>query len=158
MQHASTTREIAADPSALWEVLADVTAVTRYHPAVKTADLLSERPTGLGAARRCNFHDGSSVREEVIAVDEGRRVRLALSAFSVPMKQLEAEWRLVPTPDGGTEVTFEIAYVVKYGLLGRLLGATVIRRQLTQVTARVVAGLDHLARTGQPVGEDFVAA
>jgi ribosome-associated toxin RatA of RatAB toxin-antitoxin module len=156
MQHASNTRRVHASPEAVWALVADVTTIDRYHPSVKSADLLSPAATGVGATRRCNFHDGSDVREEVVEMEEGRRVKLALSEFSLPMKRIEAEFQVAPADDGLADVTFTVSYEVKYGPLGRLLGATVVRKQLRAMTARVVAGLDHHLRTGERVGQDFV--
>ncbi|MFT4627943.1 MAG: ribosome-associated toxin RatA of RatAB toxin-antitoxin module [Myxococcota bacterium] len=156
-QRGRAVRVVRASPEAVWAIVSDVTTVAQYHPSVATADLLSASATGLGATRRCNFHDGSSVREEVVDVSEGRRVRLALSEFSVPMKRLEAEISLAPAPGGHTEVTFEIAFVIKGGALGQLMGALVVKRQLDAVAAKVLSGLDHHAATGETVGQDFGA-
>ncbi len=156
MQHASSTRAVHAPPEKIWALISDVTTIDRYHPSVERADLLSAQPTGLGATRRCNFYDGTNVREEVVDLDGGKRIRLALSEFSVPMKQLEAELRLVPGAGDTTDVTFEISYVMKWGILGQIMGATAVRRQLTQMTAKVLAGLDHHVSTGERVGKDFV--
>jgi uncharacterized protein YndB with AHSA1/START domain len=157
MQHVEVVRTIPVPPAKLWPLIADVVAIERWHPSVERADLLSEQSTGLGAARRCNFYDGTSVREEVIALDEGRRVRLAMSEFSIPMTQLEAEITLTPDANGGTKASFAIHYVVKWGLLGRLMGATVMPGQLGKMAARVLAGLAHHGATGELVGKDFVA-
>jgi ribosome-associated toxin RatA of RatAB toxin-antitoxin module len=132
--------------------------VTSWHPGVASADLLSERPTGLHAARRCNFHDGTNVREEVIDVEEGRRVRMRLSEFSLPMKRLEAEFSVATTPAGRTEVTFAIYYEAKWGVLGQVMGALVVRRQLAAMARKVLAGLDHHMTTGETVGRHFVPA
>ncbi len=71
MQQASSTRIIQASPARVWEIIADVTSIERWHPSVASADLLSDRRTGIGAARRCNFHDGTHVREDVIAEEAG---------------------------------------------------------------------------------------
>ena len=156
MQQASATRHVHASPDQVWSIVSDVTTVARYHPSVKTADLLTPSPTGIGAARRCNFYDGTDVREEVVEVEEGSRVKLALSEFSLPMKSIEAESRIAPTGDRHADVTFTVYYQVKYGPLGQLMGATVVKKQLSAMTARVVAGLDHHLKTGELVDKDFV--
>ncbi len=156
LQHASASRIINATPAQTWALIGDVTSIDRWHPSVKTVDLLSEKSTGLHAARRCNFYDGTSVREEVVELDEGRRVRLQLSEFSVPMKQLEAEITVSSTDDGKTKATFALNYRVKWSVFGRLLGATVMRRELRKMAGKVLAGLDHHATTGELVSKDFV--
>jgi ribosome-associated toxin RatA of RatAB toxin-antitoxin module len=154
MRQAHSTRLIEAAPETIWALVSDVTTVANYHPSVKSADLLSPNKTGLGAARRCNFYDGTDVREEVIEIDEGRRLRIGLSEFSLPMRRIEAETAILPTADGKSQVTFTINYEVKYGIIGKLLGATVVRKQLTQVTAKFLAGIDHYLSTGQVVDQN----
>lgn len=156
MQHAKATRIIHAAPDKLWPLIADVTAIDRWSNAVATVDLLSDEPTGVGATRRCNFYDETSVREEVVGLEEGSRVHLRLSEFSVPMKRLEAEISLRPVGDGDTEASFEMSYEVKFGVLGKLMGATVVRRMMSKVAGTSLAGLDHHATTGEDVGKGFV--
>lgn len=158
MQSASATRIIHASPDVVWELVRDVTTIERWHPSVASVDLLSPQATGLHAARRCNFVDGTSVREEVFELEEGQRVRLSLSEFSMPMQKLEAEIRLVPAEGGRTQATFEIFFEPKFGILGKALGALAIRRKLASVCARILAGLDHHLSTGELVGDDFVAS
>lgn len=152
MQNASSSRRIDASPERVWAILSDVTTISRWHPSVASADLLSELPTGMHATRRCNFRDGTNVREEVVELDEGRRVRLALSEFSMPMKSLAAEFSVAPAGDGATEVTFTIYFEVKYGVLGQLMGALMVRGQLEKLTAKVLGGLDHYLETGENLG------
>jgi uncharacterized protein YndB with AHSA1/START domain len=157
MQQASFTRRINASPDRVWPLVSDVRAIAHWHFNVATVDLLTRDATGLGAARRCNFHDGSSVREEVVGLQEGRLVRLQLSEFSLPMKHIELRFDLVPAGAGATDVTVTLGYVVKFGILGRLLGATAVRRQMRGVLTRLLAGLEHHLATGEDIGKDFVA-
>ncbi len=158
MQHVTVTRIVHAEPSTVWGLIADVTAVERWHPSVQTVDLLSERATGLGAARRCNFYDGTSVHEVVTEVEDGKRIRLALSEFSLPMKHFEAEIQLSETRDGKTQVTFVADYEMKFGVLGKAMNALMVRGQMNKLLGSVLAGLDHHAATGRHVGKDFAPA
>ncbi len=157
MQSAATTRVIHATAEAVWEVLRDVTTIARFHSAIASVDLLTQSPTGLHAARRCNFRDGTSVREDVTELEEQHRLRFELSEFAMPMKRLQAEFRLAPGAPGSTEVTFEIFFEPKFGPLGKMLGALAIRGQLVKVGNKLLAGLDHYLMTGESVGADFVA-
>ncbi|MEM7156242.1 MAG: SRPBCC family protein [Myxococcota bacterium] len=158
MQTVTVTRIVHATPETVWELLADVTAVSQWHPQVATVDLLSTNAVGLGATRRCNFHDGTSVREEVTSVEKGRRLRLTLSEFSLPMKSFEVEVTLTPTSRGQTQVSFEMVYEVKFGIFGRAMNALVVRGQMSKLLNRVLAGLDHHSVTGELIGQDFVAS
>ena len=76
----------------------------------------------------------------------------------MPLKQLEADYRIEPGPDGTSTVTFEVAYEMKMGLLGKAMGATVVQGKLRKMTALVLAGLDRHLSTGEVIGKDFKAA
>ena len=158
LQSAGATRVIHAPLPHVWTVAADVTTVTRWHPAVADADLLSPHATGLGATRRCHFHDGTNVREEVVEVDEDRRVRLRISEFSAPLVRLEVEITLARTTTNQTQARFALHYQLKGGVLGQLLGATLLRREMSKVANRALAGLGHYTATSEPVTKDFVSA
>jgi ribosome-associated toxin RatA of RatAB toxin-antitoxin module len=141
MQAATASRTVSAGLPALWPLIADVRQIANWHPSIASVDLLSSSPTGLRAARRCNFKDGTSVREDVTALTEGSRIRFRLSEYSVPMKQLEVEFATSPVSDHATNVTLTLHYVVKFGIVGRLLGATIMRRALTRMAKRMLDGL-----------------
>ncbi len=157
MNSVTVTRIVRAPLSEVWAEVSDVTTVVDWHPAVRTVDLLSDRPTGLDAARRCNFHDGTSVVERVVAIEEGRRLKLVLSEFSMPIHRFEAEITLSESSDG-TQVTFVLSYEMKYGVLGSLMNALMVKGQMAKLMGSVLGGLDHHVRTGEIVGADFVAA
>lgn len=141
MQSTTASRTIKADLSTVWPLVADVMQIAHWHPSIATVDLLSPKTTGLHAARRCNFMDGTSVREEVTDLAEGKRIRLRLSEYSVPMKQLEVQFETAATSGQATNVTLSLHYVVKFGFLGRVLGATVMRRELGKMAGKMLDGL-----------------
>jgi len=155
MQSVSASRRIYASPEKIWPLIADVREIAHWHFNLASVDLLTHEATGIGAARRCNFHDGTSVREDVVAADENRKLRVELSEFSVPMKHLELEIALQDKSGGVTEVVMTLRYVMKFGSLGKVLGATAVRKQLTVVVGKLLAGLDHHVTTGQDVGRTF---
>jgi len=157
MQTVIVTRIVHASQDTVWQLIDDVTKVVDWHPMVASVDLLSDAPTGLGAARRCNFHDGTSVEEKVTERVEGQRIRVALSEFSMPMKRFDAQISLTPASDQTTQVTFEMFYEVKFGVLGKAMNVLMVRGQMSKLLNTVLAGLDHHAATGQLVGEGFTA-
>ncbi len=158
MQTVTVTRIVHAPHSTVWALVADVTSIVKWHPSVASVDLLSPEPTGVGAARRCNFHDGTSVREDVTELVEGERLRLVLTEFKLPMKRFEVDVALTPASNGTTQVTFTMNYEIKFGLLGRAMNALVVRGQMNKLIGTVLAGLDHHSATGEFIDHDFVPA
>ncbi len=157
MQTVTVQRQIPVPAAILWPFISDVTQIAHWHFNIAHVDLLTNSATGLGAARRCNFHNGTSVREDVVAVENGRMVRMNLSEFSVPMKHLELEIALQGISPDTTEAMLTLRYVMKFGIVGRVLGATAVRSELNGVANKLLAGLAHYATTGQDVGKDFFA-
>lgn len=156
MQSVTARRQMPVGPQVLWPLIADVTQIEHWHFNIAKVDLLTGNATGVGAARRCNFYDGTSVREDVVAVEDGKKVRVELSEFSVPMKHIELEIVLEGQSDTTTEVVLTLRYVMKFGPIGKVLGATAVRKQLTGVANKLLAGLQHFAQTGQDVGKGFI--
>jgi hypothetical protein len=67
------------------------------------------------------------------------------------MKQLEVEFAMSPVSDHATNVILALHYVVKFGIVGRLLGATVMLRALTRMANRMLDGLAaHLTEGREP--------
>ena len=156
MQEVKSSRIIDVNQEKIWEMIGDVTTIDRWSTGVETVDLLSDEATGLHATRRCHFYDGTTVREEIVGVEDGHRVQIHLSEYTVPMKNFDAEFQLNPGTDGQTEVTFKMAYEMKMGFLGRIMGATMVRRQMTKIASTTLAGLEQFLLTGVPIGKPLV--
>ena len=153
----SASRIINADPSAVMRLLSDVTSVDRWNTHLDHVELVSSNKSGLGASRICHFHDGTSLKETVIEAD-GRHVVMAVSEFSLPLQEMNIEFSVRPvdgSSDKNTELTFSAEYNVKYGPVGYLLGATVLKMKLHDVQTKILAGIDHHLTTGEKIGKDF---
>lgn len=149
----SKTLSIQAPHQRVWDALADYQNIHRFHPSVETVDQLSPRDRGLGAVRRCNFYDGTSLVEEITDWQEGRSLTVELSEFNFPFKAAKAQISARPDGNDRTEVTFEMEIVPKYGPLGWLMTHVMMRPMMQGMFKKVIAGLEHHARTGNLVGE-----
>ncbi len=149
---------INAPTSRIWDAIKDVGYVHNWHPVVEASPVLSDNASGLGASRRCEMYDGSSVVETVTELTEGRRVVLELSDFSLPLNNASASITLDPVDDGTTRVTMEMNYEVKYGPAGWLMDQMMMKRMMGSLFLKVLGGLDHHVRTGEYVGKDFKPA
>lgn len=154
----SIERIIHAPREAVWKAIADVGYIHNWHPKVKASPVLSSSGTGVGAKRRCEFYDGSSVVEEVVAVEEGRSVRLSLSEFSMPFSRAAAVLEVEDVGDDKARITMTMDYETRYGPVGWLMDAAMIKPMMTSMLGEVLAGLDHHLRTGEYVGADGAAA
>lgn len=155
MTKLTTTRLIRADIKTVWAQVENLILIENWHPSVATADQLSEDPTGLGATRRCNFYDGTDVIEEIIALDEGRMLKLDIRELNAPMKHMQSTWELRETPSGGTQLSITMEYSMKFSVFGNILDAVMIKGRMPQLLNRVMAGLDQHLQTGEIIDKSF---
>ena len=133
---------INAPVDAVWKVLADLAAVQNYNPGVASARIVSERGDGVGAARRCELKPKGWVEERVWEFSPPRSLGLEVTASEWPLVFMK--WKTELERDGeSTRVTQELHYELKFGPIGALLNALVMRRKLNQ---SVRAVFDNLKR------------
>jgi len=155
MSIVSATRTISSSSASVWAAVADIGGVHKWHPKVRQSPLLSEANEGVGASRRCEFYDGTSVVEEVVEWVEGESLTIELSDMSMPLNKALATIRVIPRGPGSTDISFEMDYAVKYGPMGWLMDAVMMRRMMGQMFDLVLSGLDHHVVTGEDVAQDF---
>jgi carbon monoxide dehydrogenase subunit G len=120
---------ISAPPSAVWAKLADLTAVQHYNPTVRAARLEGVQATGVGACRVCELVPKGRVKERVTQWQPEQCLGLEVSESDWPIVFMQWNTHLA-AKDGGTLVTQQMHYQVKFGPLGKLLDALVMRRKL----------------------------
>ncbi len=157
MNHLSTTTVVNAPIDRVWQTLADVGTIAEWHPGVAHSPVLTSSRTGLGATRRIELYDGSTVMEEVTSLDEGRSVTVTMSEHAMPLSYGTATFKVEADGNDRTLVTMMMDYKMKYGPLGWLLNVLILRRMMKKLLASVLAGLGHHLVTGEHIGQNSVA-
>ena len=149
----TTQRTLDIDASApkAWEVLGRFMHIDDFHPRVTKVDVLTTEVTGKGARRRCHFKDGSSAVEEVVDWQEGRSYQVALSGFSLPLKQAFATLSVEPLGNERARLSMRMDFEVKYGPLGWVMGKTMMSRMMRGMFLVVLQGLERRVLAG-PTG------
>jgi ligand-binding SRPBCC domain-containing protein len=120
---------IAAPVETVWRTLADLTAVREYNKMVVSTRVISERGEGVGAMRRCELKPKGWVEERVWHWEAPRAIGFEVAASDWPVAFMR--WKTELQADGGgTLVSQEMSYRVKFGPLGALLDMLVMRRKL----------------------------
>jgi ribosome-associated toxin RatA of RatAB toxin-antitoxin module len=132
----------------VWEVVSHVGSVQQWHPLVKRAPVLSPEPTGVGAQRRCEFHDGTSVVETVTASKDREMVQVELSEFSMPLTRATGTFRFKELGPEQVEIAMTFDYDMKYGPVGWLMDTAMMKPMMNKVFGQVLAGLDQHLVTG----------
>jgi len=151
MTQLSTTAAVHAPLARVWETIADVGTIAEWHPGVEHSPVLSTQRSGLGAVRRVELYDGSSSVEEVTSLEEGRSLSVTMSDHTMPLSRGVATFALEPDGDDRTLVTMTMDYDMKYGPLGWLMNAVMLKPIIGKLLVSVVSGLDHHLVTGERI-------
>ena len=131
---------IEAAPDRVWAVLSDLVAVQRYNPLVAAAQFVPGAREGVGASRQCALKPKGTVKERVTAWEPGRAIAFEVIESDWPMTRMR--WRTeIGSEATGTKLSQVMEYEMKFGWLGRLLDALIVRRQLDRAIGSVFAGL-----------------
>ena len=132
---------IKAPIEKIWAALTNLELLEKYDPTVKKSKLISSQKTNIGAARRVDMQDGKNWFEEKLTVFEpNQSLVFELTACSFPVHRLKHSYSFEQV-DGKIRVRQVMDYRVKFGLLGKVMDALIIRRQSDAGIKKFFAGL-----------------
>jgi hypothetical protein len=124
--------------------LADREAVRHYNPTVRTAAMRGTRRTGVGAERVCDLLPKGRVVERVTHWEDGRALGLEVAESDWPIRFMRWLTRIEPK-GGGSLITQELEYALKFGPIGWLFDQLVMKRKLTATIDQVFSRLARRA-------------
>jgi len=146
------TRRVNASIAPTWAAISEMGAVQDWHPNVAHSSVLSEHSTGIGASRRVEFQDGNSVVETVIEESELHFMTMEMTESPL-LKKAVVTIRTKQRSANETEVTFSIDYALRFGPLGWLIDAVMLRRLFGKVFGVALEGLSYHLETGNLVAD-----
>ena len=152
MSQITVSHTVDAPASRVWAALADFSGVHRFHPYVQKSPLLSEQNGGVGAMRRCDFYDGNHIVERVSAWNEGHSLKIDIVEGSMPLVRAQGEMAVEPIDEQRSRVHFKMDYTPKFGAVGKMMDALMMRRQFNKLAGEVLDGLQTHLQTGAIVG------
>jgi len=132
--------EASCSPDRLWSLLADLEAVQRYNPGVREAKIQGSATTGVGATRVCELQPKGRVVERVTHWEEGRALGLEVAQSDWPIHFMRWVTRVEPSV-GGSRISQELEYQVKFGPFGWLLDRLVMERKLRATLDGIFASM-----------------
>jgi hypothetical protein len=156
--HIETTVRANAPAAKVWETLRDFSSIERFSSKVESSPIVGEVAAGLGTKRLCTFYDKSTVVEEIVGYEEGESLDIELSEFSMPLESLRAQMKVTPVDGATSDVSFSMDFVVKYGPVGWLMGAVMMKPMMRGVTRDVLNGLAFHVTTGNTIGSEMPSA
>lgn len=87
-KHITEQMRVNLPATKVCSVLDDFGGIERYAPTIKRSPVLTDKTTGLGAKRRCEFYAGGSLIEEIVDYRDGRSLTVELSEHGMPVKSM----------------------------------------------------------------------
>jgi ligand-binding SRPBCC domain-containing protein len=132
----------------VWSVLASLDALDRYDPGVKKSTVVSWKADGLGAARQCDLTPGGWFKEKVTEWRPLETLAFELFECALPVRRLRHRYTLTPDA-GGTIVSQRMEYELKFGPLGKLMDAMMVRKKWNAGIKGFFVGLKRYVETGE---------
>jgi hypothetical protein len=143
---------INASASAVWAVLADLESVQHYDSTIVKASYVSDKRSGVGAARRCDLPNNEYMCERVIEWDEGKSYAIEVydeqSEAGWPCQDQIARFKLAEQGTGKTLVTMEYQYQIKPDVL---ITEAEVQQMAMELLTSVLGGLKTFVEQGKPV-------
>ena len=120
--------QIDAPKQAVWDILLNIGGGTTWAPNVDHAVRTNDIEPGVGCERACDVSGFGKVTERVEGWDKGESLTIGIDSIG-PMKSACNTFNL-SEHDGRTTVDMTIRFDTRFGPIGALLGATIMRRKL----------------------------
>lgn len=134
--------QIPVGAGAVWAVLADFGAISRWAPRVDHSCLLRHAPPGVGLCRRVQT-GRTTVLETIDTWDDHTCLGYRIEGLPPVVRSVRNEWLLTPTPEGTTvtlTTTVEAGPRPPQQLVARL-----VARRLAKESGSMLAGLGDAA-------------
>jgi len=139
---------IDAAPAKVWRVLTALDELDRFDPGVAKSEIVTPSREGPGSARRCDLKPGGWFKEKVAEWKPNESLSFELFECSLPVRRLKHRYTL--TPDGaGTIVRQRMEYELKFGPIGKLMDALMVRKKWDAGIKGFFAGLKRYIETGK---------
>lgn len=127
----------------IWAALANIETLEKYDPTVAGSKALTERTSGMHSKRKVNMKDGKNwFEEQITEFEPNKALTFELTACSFPVHQLKHRYSFESDGDQ-TNVKQVMKYKVKYGLLGKLMDALMIKKQSDDGIKQFFSGLKN---------------
>ncbi len=137
------TIEIAAPAADVWSILADVGSIAEWNPSLFGSNATNEA-TGLGATRFCNIDGRQNLDEEVVHFEPENAITFRIIRSTLPFSTAEIAFTLT-SADQTTVVEVSPNYVLKYGIVGRILDKAFVLKAYRQGMRGLLVGLREQA-------------
>ncbi len=139
---------INAPPEKVWAALTALDVLHNYDPGIAKSEVLPGPRDGVGASRHCDLTPGGWFRERVTEWKPHRALTIELFECTLPVRRLKHRYTLTPDA-GGTVVEQHMEYELKFGPIGKLMDAIMVRKKWNAGIKGFFEGLKKYVETGE---------
>lgn len=126
----------------IWAALTNIEELEKYDPTVLKSTATTSSKNGIGAARKVNMKDGKNWFEEKCTVLKPHEaLTYELTACSFPVHALNHSYSFENVGGGKVKVKQVMEYRMKFGFLGKIMDALMVKKQSDKGIKAFMAGL-----------------
>ncbi len=149
MTEVTRSRQVAADPATVWEVLGHFGAISQWAPNVDHSCLMSDQTEGVGTVRRVQTGRTTLV-EQVTEWEPGSTLAYTIEGLPALVRSVVNRWTL-DASNRGTLISLSSEIDTGPRPPQRLV-ARVVGRKLATESEKMLDGLDrHLSERGSAI-------
>lgn len=126
----------------VWSVLADIGSIADWNPGVVASRTTTGQLQGEGAGRFCDLGRRMHLDEVVTEWLPPQRITFSIVETNLPFSRADIGFTLVEVDDG-TEVAVSSDYSLRFGPVGRIMDAVMVRRTYARGMEGLLAGLQR---------------
>jgi Polyketide cyclase / dehydrase and lipid transport len=139
-------RRIAADPQAVWDVLADFGSISSWADNIDHSCILNQGSEPIGTTRRVQIGRNALV-ETITEFDTTRALAYDVEGLPKHVRRFNNRWSLRPVAYGGTIVTLTSTVEIGSGPIRKLAERAVCRVQVRQSDIMLAGLANRLEKT-----------
>lgn len=136
------TITINQNKETIWNALADIGSIDKWNPGVVRSYTTTDSEIGLGSGRRCELGGKNYLNEEVVEWNPGDVLTMRIVGTNLPFVVADIRFKLEAR---GKQTTVSVApeYTLKFGFLGKLMDALMVRSQYRKGMKNLLKGLQQ---------------
>ena len=142
----SESIQIQAPVARVWAALADIGSIERWNPSVKESHQTTDGEVTRGAGRHCGLGGKNYLVEEVVTFEPQSRITFRITETNLPFEAADIRFTLAEETDT-TVVTVSPEYLLKFGLLGKILDTLMVRMAYRKGMKDLLQGLKQHVET-----------
>jgi len=134
----------------VWAVLSDFNDVYTWAPTVTHSYALNTKSQQIGAARHCEIKGFGGIDEIVTQWKEKSGFTYTVSDLG-PLTGAQSRWNIEKVGEHQTKLDIELAYNLKFSIIGKLLHSLMMRSKLSDSLDLTLTAIRNRVESGKLV-------